>query len=332
MNEKIDFVITWVDGNDANWQKEKAKYNPVMNTDTREIRYRDYDNLKYWFRGIEKFAPWVNKIYFVTYGHLPIWLNIKHEKLCIVKHKDFIPEKYLPTFSSHPIELNLHRIKGLSDKFVYFNDDVFIIQPVKIRDFFYKGVPCDTAVINAHPSIKNTMHISETNMEVINEYFHKKDVLRKNPFGWFRLRYGTKLFRTISLLPWPEFIGFWDHHVASSFSKQTFEELWELEYDILDNTSSHKFRYALDVNQWLFRYWQLAKGEFYPRKSSFGKSFCLGDNHTENVKIYSAIKSQKYKMVCINDGIEDRIAFELAKSKVIDAFEKILPEKSLFEL
>ena len=72
----IDFIMIWVDGNDPEWQKEKRKYQPGDAADDREIRYRDWDNLQYWFRAVEKFAPWVNRIHFVTCGHLPKWLNL----------------------------------------------------------------------------------------------------------------------------------------------------------------------------------------------------------------------------------------------------------------
>lgn len=100
-----------------------------------DARFRDYDTFKYWFRAIEKNATWVNRIYLVTCGHLPKWLNVQHPKLTVVKHSDFIPEAYLPTFSSDTIALNLHRIKGLSENFVYFNDDMFLINPTKSTDF-----------------------------------------------------------------------------------------------------------------------------------------------------------------------------------------------------
>ena len=118
--QKIDFVITWVDDSDLEWREEKAKFS---GEDTRESKYRDWGLLKYWFRGVEKFAPWVNRVHFVTYGHIPEWLNTECPKLNIVKHDDFIPKEYLPTFSSHTIELNLHRIPGLMEHFSYFNDD-----------------------------------------------------------------------------------------------------------------------------------------------------------------------------------------------------------------
>ena len=146
---KIDFVILWVDGSDKKWLEEKNKYSKKkIDTTNSAIRYRDWDNLRYWFRGVEKFAPWVNKVHFVTYGHLPKWLNVNNPKLNIVKHKDYIPEEYLPTFSSHTIELNLHRIKDLSENFVYFNDDMFLMQPTQKTDFFKKGLPCDSAIID----------------------------------------------------------------------------------------------------------------------------------------------------------------------------------------
>ena len=138
MEEKIDFVITWVDDSDPKWRKEFEYYSAqdrrTINTDA--CRYRDWDTLRYWFRGVEKFAPWVNKIYFVTYGHLPKWLNTDNSKLVIVKHEEFIPAEYLPTFNSFAIEFFFHKIEGLSEKFVYFNDDMFLIDSVSPERFF----------------------------------------------------------------------------------------------------------------------------------------------------------------------------------------------------
>lgn len=125
--DKIDFVLPWVDGSDSAWIKQRNEYLGIKNDQTQDSRFRDWENLQYWFRGVEKFAPWVNHIYFVTWGHIPSWLNTDHPKLTVVKHEDYIPKQYLPTFSSHPIELNMHRIRGLSEQFVYFNDDTFII-------------------------------------------------------------------------------------------------------------------------------------------------------------------------------------------------------------
>jgi len=146
---KIDFVILWVDGNDPKWLEEKNKYlNDKKMLTASASRYRDWDNLQYWFRGVEKFAPWVNNIYFITWGHVPSWLNINHPKLKIVNHKDYLDEKNLPVFNSNAIELEMHKITGLSEHFVAFNDDMFIINNVEESDFFRNGKPCDNFVEN----------------------------------------------------------------------------------------------------------------------------------------------------------------------------------------
>lgn len=333
-NEKIDFIITWVDGNDDNWRKEKNKFeaNIKGRVDSRDIRYRDWDNLKYWFRGVEKFAPWVNNVYFVTWGHIPKWLNINHPKLRIVKHSDFIPIEYLPTFNANPIENNMHRIKGLSNHFVFFNDDMFLIKSVKPSDFFYKGLPRDMAVLNPHISRRTVgNHIEVANMDVINANFNKSIAIKSNFWKWFNIKYGLDVFRTICLMPWNSFVGIYNQHLPNAYCKTTFEEVWEKEYSVLDETCKHKFRTPLDVNQWLFQDWQIASGKFYPRNKNFGKNFNFTDNNAYNNCILECIRKQKYKMICINDSAEIK-NFDTIKKELCKTFDVILPNKSEFEL
>ena len=330
MNEKIDFVIIWVDGNDIEWQKEKNKYSPNSNDDFRAIRYRDWDNLKYIFRGIEKYAPWVNKVHFVTCGHLPNWLNTKNPKLNIIKHSDYIPKEYLPTFSANPIETNLHRIEGLEEKFVFFNDDTFITKKVKPTDFFKNGLPCDSAIENPIVPSGNDIidYILLNNMEILNKHFDKKTVMRKNFSKWFNLKYGPYLAKTCSLLQWKKFTGLRYSHLPSSILKSTMEKLWDCEYEALNNTGKHKFRNKFDVNQYLFTNWQMLSGKFFPRKCSIGKFYLITD---DNRKIKNAIESQRYKLICLNDG-ESISDFEKVKCDINKSFDKILGDKSSFEL
>ena len=100
-------------------------------------RFRDNDELKYSLRSIEKFAPWIRKVFIVTNGQIPSWLDLSNPKVQIITHDQiFLNKSQLPTFSSAAIELNLHRIPGLSDYFIYFNDDVFLGQPVFPYDFY----------------------------------------------------------------------------------------------------------------------------------------------------------------------------------------------------
>ena len=149
MDERIDFVIPWVDGCDTKWKELRNKFAGTNPEDSADYRFRDWENLKYLFRWIEKFTPWVNNIFFITCGQYPSWLNINHPKLKFIKHDDYIPHEYLPTFNANTIELNLHRINELSEHFVYFNDDMFIIDYMKRTDFFECWLPKHVAGIDA---------------------------------------------------------------------------------------------------------------------------------------------------------------------------------------
>ncbi|KAL3671260.1 hypothetical protein V7S43_003192 [Phytophthora oleae] len=153
----IDVVYTWVNGTDPRWKKEKDFWHkhwiasltgqplPVWGEEANvkgkddsnsDNRFRDNEELRYSLRSLEKYAPWVRHIYVVTDGQIPSWLDIESPKLSIVKHRDIFANKsHLPVFSSPAIEWSLDNIPGLSDMFLYFNDDVFLGSPVKPEDF-----------------------------------------------------------------------------------------------------------------------------------------------------------------------------------------------------
>lgn len=337
-NEKIDFVLLWVDGNDEKWQKEKKEYEQKIkkndndidiDIDSRNIRYRDWGNLKYWFRGVEKFAPWVNKIHFITCGHLPGWLNTKNSKLHIVKHSDYMPKDCLPTFNSNAIELLIHKIEGLEEKFVLFNDDVFLIKDVKPRDFFIKDKPCNTMVLApVVPSVNHQFYKTiSNNIELINKNFSFKESVRKNIQKYLSLKQGKYILKTYPLLIYNKFVGFANFHITLSYLKSTFEEVWKKEEKTLNETIHSRFRcYEKNVSHWLFNYWQFASGNFYQKSSKFGINVLIN-----NEKVPQLISRQKYKVIGLGDSeeIED---FEKVKKQVNDSFEIILPEKSSFEL
>ena len=140
--EKIDFVVLWLDSTDPKWIASYNQYRPEKPIQD-VARFRNWDIFRYWFRSVERYAPWVHKVYLVTNGTFPEWINPDCEKLALIKHSDFIPQKYLPTFNSTTIELNIGRINALSEHFVYFNDDMFINAPVEPEYYFKDGLPCD---------------------------------------------------------------------------------------------------------------------------------------------------------------------------------------------
>lgn len=329
--EKIDFVLTWVDGEDETWLEEKRKYTSGERVDAGISRYRDWGLLQFWFRGIEKYAPWVNKIYFVTCGHIPKWLNVDHPKLKVVKHSEFMSEEYLPTFNINAIELNLHRIEGLAEQFVFFNDDMFLLKRTTPKDFFLNGLPRDCCIETAlaQDDIKNPFpHILLNDAALINQHYSKKKVILKNLWKWFHPSYGSMIFRNILMLPYAEFSSFKYTHLPSAFLKQTFEKVWQEEAEVLDAVCKNKFRTVFDINQYIFKYWQYMDGKYAPQSPKIGRFYTIG---MHDKKIKDTIEKQKCKMICVNDN-SNIIEFEKEKQELIAVFEKIFPNKSNYEL
>ncbi|XP_072311225.1 N-acetylglucosamine-1-phosphotransferase subunits alpha/beta [Eucyclogobius newberryi] len=105
--------------------------------DVSASRFEDNEELRYSLRSVEKHAPWVRHIFIVTNGQIPSWLNLDNPRVTVVTHQDvFLNHSHLPTFSSPAIETHIHRIPGLSQKFIYLNDDVMFGKDVWPDDFF----------------------------------------------------------------------------------------------------------------------------------------------------------------------------------------------------
>ena len=329
----IDFVVLWVDGSDPAWLEEKAKYTgSSMDIEDSAARYRDWGLLRYWFRGVERFAPWVRKVHFVTWGHYPEWLNLDNPKLSLVRHEDYIPAEYLPTFSANTIELNLHRIPELSENFVFFNDDTFLVGDTTERDFFDKGLPKLTAVATPlRVGYGDWFFMSIVDNAVINRHFKFHEVIRTNPLKWFNPAYGANMLRTLTVLPYPYFTGMMEFHLANSLTKQAYREVWAAEPELLDQTCRNRVRSTFDVNQYLIKNWLIAKGEFVPRSTKVGRAFQFRENSLETLQeLGEYLGRGKGKMVCINDSAQiDHLDEVIAGCRQL--LKELLPEPSSFE-
>uniref|UniRef100_A0A8D3C3W7 N-acetylglucosamine-1-phosphotransferase subunits alpha/beta n=1 Tax=Scophthalmus maximus TaxID=52904 RepID=A0A8D3C3W7_SCOMX len=105
--------------------------------DVSASRFEDNEELRYSLRSVERHAPWVRHIFIVTNGQIPSWLNLDNPRISVVTHQDiFRNHSHLPTFSSPAIETHIHRIPGLSQKFIYLNDDVMFGKEVWPDDFY----------------------------------------------------------------------------------------------------------------------------------------------------------------------------------------------------
>ena len=324
--KKIDFVILWVDGSDLKW-KNKRKETLGDDWEIDETRYRDYGTLKYLFRSIESNCNWVNRIHLVTDNQIPEWLNLENPKINIVDHKDFIPNEYLPTFNSSVIETNLFRIEGLSERFILFNDDMYLNNKVQSEDFFKDDKILDFGVYNKIAPNEEFAHLLVSNLVVINKYFSKKDSLKKNWRNQFKLRYGKHVLKNILLLAWNDIPGYYDPHLPQPHFKSTFSKVYNLEKKKFDSMFSNKTRKENDMTQWLFRYWNLEEGKYIPQKNSFGKYLLL----SEIKAIEKYIIQKKSKVICINDIECSSQEFVYYINELIQILKTRYPKKSSFE-
>jgi hypothetical protein len=321
----IDLVITWVNGSDPAWQAVRNSCNPPAES---EGRYRELGLLPYWFRAASSYAPWARRIHFVTWGHVPPFLNREHPRLRIVRHEDFIPAEYLPTFNSHTIECHLHRIPGLSEHFIYFNDDMFLLRPALPEDFFREGLPCTCGrevpwIFRGE--VGAWSHAAANDLGIINRHFPKRQAVAA--YGWkFRRGRWQDSLRTwaLQLLFPDDFTGFVNLHGPAPLRKQTFREVWAAEGEILHRTCTHRFRRESDVNQWVFLWWQVAGGGFCPREAD---NLVLDLCEENMARILDAVEHQRYPSLCVNDP-----GGPVPAEKLAAALERLLPEKSGFEV
>lgn len=334
--EKIDFVVTWLDSNDPEWQQQYCQLRPGPHAEDKG-RFRNWDLFRYWFRAVEQYAPWVHKVFLVTNGKFPDWINRNNPKLVLVSHADFMPKEYLPTFNSCAIEMCLGRIPGLSEHFVYFNDDFYINQPTEPTWYFRNGLPCDcnaekyeTPTYNPRGLFSNKIQVF-CNVGVLNYHFNRQRTVRQAPRKW----YGTHLwgkFFVPSLLFFgkQQFVAFALRHVEQPMLRSVFDEIWEQEPDMCKRTCS-QFREDVSLNPYIVRYWQFATNMFHPVRNNFGRYMTISVKSLK--QIGSALCSKKIHSLCLNDTtqVQDE-DFDECRTFLHRAFEAKFPHKSTFEL
>lgn len=336
MEDKIDFVVTWLDSSDSEWQQQYKYYKEKETGRQESARFRNMDIFQYWFRAVEQYAPWVNKVFLVTNGTFPKWINKEHPKLVLVKHSDYIPEEFLPTFNSCTIELFLHRIKGLSEQFVYFNDDMFLNAPVLPETYFREGLPCDNNV----ESIQNVPVYNEqdgygiymsilANIGVINAHFDRRQTVRQSPKRWYGRhlgRYGLLL--SFLLRNSRMFLGFSWRHFEQPFLKSVFEEAWGKASDVLF-ASCNRFREEVQLNPYFFRYWQFATNRFYPAKyKSKHINLCMSAMD----RVANVLDNPQLLSICLNDTANcSDTDYDIINRELQGLLEKKFPSQSSFE-
>lgn len=291
----MDIVITYVNGNDPVWQKDYEKFTkvPVM-----EKRFRDWGTLQYLLRGIEKHMPFIRKVFLVVShrSQIPEWVD--ESNLNVVLHEDFVPQEYLPTFNCNTLEMNLHRIKGLDEQYLYFNDDLFPVRDCKPGDFYRDGKSL----------IGFTKHYWGTGM--FKQICRNSDALARKALGMPASR---------------SFIR--PQHICAPMLKSECEKMCSIVAE--DIAASYtRTREGRNYNQYMFTDYLFYQGKALSEKIS-SKHLSVAVSSASRIR--KTIEAPSRNLICINDVRLSEKRYEKLRNTVIDAFEKKFPQKSRFE-
>lgn len=291
----MDVVITYVNGLDPLWLQD---YSRTAGESILKKRYRDWGTLRFLLRGVEKYMPYTGKVHLVVArdSQVPEWIN--RDNVHVVLHKDIIPEEHLPTFNSSMIEMFLHRIDGLSERYVYFNDDMFPLRPIPEESFFVDG--------------KATIGFRKVyfKMSDYKKLVFMSDSLARAALGKKRSLYAVR-----------------PQHICSPMLKSCCEELYsKVESQIMDSLSP--LRERKNYNQYLFLDYMLFSGKAISRSLSV-KHFSLGASSIG--KISDFITAPGRDFACINDVTMSETRFLSCRDSILEAFGRRFPDKSKYE-
>ncbi len=281
----IDVVYTWVNHKDKEWQKlyrQALQETSIPNGAHKSVhdigRFQNRNELYYSIKSVRKYAPWVRKIFVVTNCKLPEWAEADSGIVSVSHEEIFLDISVLPTFNSHAIEANLHRISALAERFLYFNDDFFLCQPVSKNDFFSKDgkaylFPCKHDIP-----------------------YKKTTGLR--PIDYAALNACRLLVRDYQFTPQKKL-----HHSPYPLLKNTLIEIENKYGELLRSTSSHKFREDSDLPlaTTLHAYYSLVNG-YTLMKHISSRYIDIGDPlFVFLVLPFSPLHRGKYKTLCFNE-------------------------------
>lgn len=291
----MDAVITYVDGNDPLWQQD---YRAATGREALAKRYRDWGTLPYLLRGIERHMPFVNKVYLVVSreSQVPAWADTTQLK--VVYHSDILPAQCLPTFNSCTIELFLHRIPGLAEQFLYFNDDLFPVKDASADDFFPGG----------KAATGFSRHI-----------FAPGDYKRQT-------RNADRLARKALGLKAPLWFLRPQHTVMPMLRSVCTTAFRSMEPQLMATITP--LRDPRNCNQYLFPDYQLLSGCGMARRLS-NRHLSLATATPE--RLAAAIRSPREKILCINDVEMSPARFDALRTAMLAAFAAHFPDKSRFE-
>ena len=314
----IDLVYLYVNSHDEAWLSRRRQYSQEGFNGL--VRFRDNGELLFSLRSVEKYAPWIRTVYIVTDSAVPEWMNTDCERLRIVRHEEIMPPEILPCFNSNVIESYLSSIPGLSEVFLYANDDTLFGNTVTPDFFFRDGKPI--------------IRMQKAKFDPDRPKDHYETAIG-NARRMIKARNG-KDFRYV---PW---------HNIDVYMKKSFDACREEFREEFSRASFNRLRTGQDIQRVIFQYYMLEHNactlKVYDHTSPFmiGALYAVASLFPDRLidffvcsihifvgnLILRCLVSKKTRCMCINDG-EDTTDEDIARYQAY--MRRLFPQKSVFE-
>jgi len=312
---EIDLVYMWVDGNDPEWQAKKRAFTNTISDHSEtnnKGRYISNDELKYALRSTAKHAPWIRRIFVVTDDQRPEWLDTTHPKVQLVDHKEILPPEALPCFNSTVIEYFLYRIPGLSEHFLFANDDMFFNADLSPAFFFEE---------DGYPIVR-------LKRKPFGRWHPNMKAFLKGLVGRELGQYAQKLMDSALSVErkFGKYYSGVPHHNIDAYRKSDYRAAVEDVFaEQVKQSQSHRIRTSGDLHRSAFSYYSLAIDHGHLRY--------VGRKEASRILVYKHdfmqyIRRYEPKLFCLNDNQhvtdEDRM-------KIKPFLAALFPDKSAFE-
>ncbi|MGG5174485.1 stealth family protein [Pseudarthrobacter sp. J1763] len=307
----VDMVFSWVDGSSPEYiAARKARMTDVVvgEGDDHEARFRQIDELKYALRSVYMFAPWVRRIFIATDSPAPHWLA-EHPGVTIVRSEEFFADtSVLPTHNSQAVESQLHRIDGLSEHFLYSNDDMFFGRPINPDMFFTPGGI--TKFIEAETRIG--LGESDTERSGFENAARVNRKLLWNRFGRITTRHLE--------------------HSAAPLRRSVVEQIEKEFPEEFRKTAASRFRAAdnISVTNSFYHYFALLTGRAVTQTNA--KVRYVDTTMRSGLKYLPKLLAKRnMDFFCLNDGSFPEVPADEREEKVVEFLERYFPIKAPWE-
>ena len=314
VNEPVDLVYTWVDGHDPAWRARKAVAlgtdpDPEYSNDAAiDARFESRDELRYSLRSVQMFANWVRHIWIVTDRQAPAWL-LPDERLTVVDHREiFADPNALPVFNSHAIESQLHHIPGLSDLYLYLNDDMMFGAPVRPENFFHAN---GITKFFTSLALIDIGDLNPDDLAVTAAAKNNRDLIE------------AEFDRTIANKLW---------HTPQAQSRRMLAEFERSHPELFDQVMRSKFRHSSNhsLPSSLSQYYAFATQQAVTGRIAYG--YLNLSSARPDVTMELWLQRRNQQCLCINDAGEDDAPARQRKNAALrDFFEAYYPLPSRWE-